>query len=100
MARTKVEGPPEAALVYRVYRRSGCIVVEGDNPPLGDLHALLRQWSDYHEPRMRWSSLKLARLWGAFVVVCESSGDEALLLREADAREAQEGRQGPTGQDG
>jgi hypothetical protein len=77
----------DVAQVYSVHRQHGCLAIYGSNPPPGDLHALLRQWSDYHEPRMRWSSLGLARRWGAVVVVCENSGHEAQVIREWDHAE-------------
>ena len=67
---------------YRVVRFKGCRVIFGEHPPIGDMHALLRQWEI--SGSYRWLSTRLARRWGAVVVVCKSIGDEAALLEDPE----------------
>lgn len=66
---------------YRVLRWHGARVLFGNNVPLGDIHALLRQWE--MSGGYRWTSTRLAAKWGAAVVALRTVGDEdALLTRE------------------
>jgi hypothetical protein len=91
MAKTTEDGDIDPTYtVRRPY--PDVIAVYGRSPPLMDLHGLMREW---HHGGWRYASRKLARLLGAILVVCRSSGDEAAILRERASERADHGDEGP-----